>query len=138
MTHSVATFNLLWWSGNELATSPRYACMSLYTFNYLLCSSHIRLTTLLPTHTCLRPSPWEPWSPVHLHGYFLLSLHRCLNVTLLVRLTLMPLFKITTPRASLVAQWLRICLLMQGTRVRALVWEDPTCHGAAGPVSHNC
>ena len=39
--------------------------------------------------------------------------------------------------ASLVAQWLRICLLMQGTRVRALVWEDPTCHGAAGPVGHN-
>ena len=24
-----------------------------------------------------------------------------------------------------------------GTRVRALVWEDPTCHGATGPVSHN-
>ena len=39
--------------------------------------------------------------------------------------------------ASLVAQWLRICLLMQGTRVRALVWEDPTCCGATGPVSHN-
>ena len=39
--------------------------------------------------------------------------------------------------ASLVAQWLRICLLMQGTRVRALVWEDPTCQGATGPVSHN-
>ena len=46
-------------------------------------------------------------------------------------------YKINTYRASLVAQWLRICLLMQGTRVRALVWEDPTCHGAAGPVSHN-
>ena len=40
--------------------------------------------------------------------------------------------------ASLVAQWLRICLLMQGTRVRALVWEDPTCRGATRPVSHNC
>ena len=40
--------------------------------------------------------------------------------------------------ASLVAQWLRIHLPMQGTRVRALVWEDPTCRGAAGPVSHNC
>ena len=39
--------------------------------------------------------------------------------------------------ASLVAQWLRVCLLMRGTRVRALVWEDPTCRGAAGPVSHN-
>ena len=40
--------------------------------------------------------------------------------------------------ASLVAQWLRVCLPMQGTRVRALVWEDPTCHGATRPVSHNC
>ena len=40
-------------------------------------------------------------------------------------------------RASLVAQWLRICLPMQGTRVHALVWEDSTCRGAAGPVSHN-
>ena len=40
-------------------------------------------------------------------------------------------------RASLVAQWLRICLLMQGTRVQALVWEDPTCRRAAGPLSHN-
>ena len=38
--------------------------------------------------------------------------------------------------ASLVAQWLRICLPMQGTRVRALVWEDPTCRGATRPVSH--
>ena len=40
--------------------------------------------------------------------------------------------------ASLVVQWLRICLPMQGTRVRALVWEDPTCRGATRPVSHNC
>ena len=39
--------------------------------------------------------------------------------------------------ASLVAQWLRICLPVQGTRVQALVWEDPTCHGATRPVSHN-
>ena len=41
------------------------------------------------------------------------------------------------PGASLVVQWLRIRLPMQGTRVRALVWEDPTYRGAAGPVSHN-
>ena len=39
--------------------------------------------------------------------------------------------------ASLVAQWLRIHLLMQGTRVWALVQEDPTCRGATKPVSHN-
>ena len=42
-----------------------------------------------------------------------------------------------TPGASLVAQWLRICLPMQGTWVRALVWEDPTYRRATGPVSHN-
>ena len=47
------------------------------------------------------------------------------------------LIKLTILWASLVAQWLRICLPMQGTRVRALVWEDPTCRGATGPVSHN-
>ena len=41
------------------------------------------------------------------------------------------------PRASLVAQWLRIHLPMQGTRVRALVQEDPTCRGATKPVHHN-
>ena len=39
--------------------------------------------------------------------------------------------------ASLVAQWLRIWLPMQGTWVRALVWEDPACRGATRPVSHN-
>ena len=39
--------------------------------------------------------------------------------------------------ASLVAQWLRIRLPMQGTRVQALVREDPTCRGATRPVSHN-
>ena len=39
--------------------------------------------------------------------------------------------------ASLVAQWLRIRLPMQGAWVRALVQEDPTCHGATKPVHHN-
>ena len=44
----------------------------------------------------------------------------------------------TTMRgASLVVQWLRIRLPMQGTRVRALVQEDPTCHRATKPVCHN-
>ena len=52
------------------------------------------------------------------------------NITLLSRYTGIG--------ASLVAQWLRICLPMQGTWVRALVWEDPTCRGATKPVRHNC
>ena len=38
---------------------------------------------------------------------------------------------------SLLAQWLGIRLPMQGTRVQALVREDPTCHGATKPVRHN-
>ena len=38
---------------------------------------------------------------------------------------------------SLVAQWLRICLPMQGTRVRALVREDPTCLRENKPKRHN-
>ena len=40
-------------------------------------------------------------------------------------------------RTSVVAQWLRIHLPMQGTRIRALLWEDPTCCGATKPVRHN-
>ena len=39
---------------------------------------------------------------------------------------------------SLVAQWLRIHLPMQGTQVWSLVWEDPTCCRATKPVRHNC
>ena len=27
---------------------------------------------------------------------------------------------------------------MQGRGVQSLVWEDPTCHGADKPVSHDC
>ena len=37
----------------------------------------------------------------------------------------------------LVAQWLRICLPMQGTRVEPWSWEDPTCRGATKPMCHN-
>ena len=40
-------------------------------------------------------------------------------------------------RASLVVQWLRIHLPMQGTRVRALVREDSTCRGATKPMHHS-
>ena len=31
---------------------------------------------------------------------------------------------------------LRVLLPTQGTWVRSLVQEDPTCHGATGPVGH--
>ena len=47
-------------------------------------------------------------------------------------------FKKLFSRASLVAQWLGVRLPMQGTWVRVPIREDPTCRGAARPVSHNC
>jgi len=34
--------------------------------------------------------------------------------------------KIRRSGTSMVVQWLRICLLMQGIQVQSLVWEDPT------------
>ena len=44
--------------------------------------------------------------------------------------------KIPHSGTSLVAQWLRIRLPMQGTRVQALVQEDPTCRAATKPSRH--
>ena len=38
---------------------------------------------------------------------------------------------------SLVTQWMRICLLLQGTWVQSLVQEDPTSSGATKPTHHN-
>ena len=43
----------------------------------------------------------------------------------------------TKQSTSLVAQWLRIRLPMQGTWVQLLVREDPTCRRATKPVGHN-
>ena len=37
--------------------------------------------------------------------------------------------------ASLVTQWLRIHLPTQGTQVRPLAREDPTCRGATKPTT---
>ena len=47
-------------------------------------------------------------------------------------------FKNSTSGTFLVVQWLRVHLPMQGTWVRALVREDPTCRGATKPVCHSC
>ena len=48
-------------------------------------------------------------------------------------------YDIRIPRggASLVVQWLRICLAIHGTQVRSLVQEDPTSLGVAQPVNHS-
>ena len=38
---------------------------------------------------------------------------------------------------SLVVQWMRIHLPIQGTQVQSLVQEDSTCHGATKAMCHN-
>ena len=38
---------------------------------------------------------------------------------------------------TLLVQWLRICLPMQGTQVWSLLWEDLTCLWVTKPVFHN-
>ena len=53
-----------------------------------------------------------------------------------------PIFFLTNhlrngPRISLVVQWLRICLSMQGTQVQCLIWENPTWFGATKLMSCN-
>ena len=42
----------------------------------------------------------------------------------------------TYSRASLMVQWLRICLPMQGTLVQSLVQEGSMCHGATNHGHH--
>ena len=39
--------------------------------------------------------------------------------------------------ASLVVQWIRICLPVQETRVQSLIWKDSTWLGATEPMGHN-
>jgi len=48
-----------------------------------------------------------------------------------------PQLKNNNNGTSLVVQWIKICLPMQGTRVRSLVQEDSTCRGATKPMYHN-
>ena len=46
-------------------------------------------------------------------------------------------YKVRQEGSSLVVQWLRICLPMQGTLVRSLLWEDPTCCRATKSMYHS-
>ena len=66
-----------------------------------------------------------------------LSIHHSLNIYLYIHTQISTHLKYNRTGTSLVAQWLRICLPMQGTRVQALVQEDPTCRRATKPVSHS-
>ena len=49
----------------------------------------------------------------------------------------LPCSEVCHSGTSVVVQWVGIHLPMQGTRVRALVQEDPTCRRANKPVHHD-
>ena len=51
--------------------------------------------------------------------------------------TNLPKVKETVVQTSLVIQWLRICLPVQGTWIQSLAQEDSTCLGATKPMCHN-
>ena len=95
-----------------------------------------------PTKPCFslcKLFPRLPWRlPARPSGFSLHSPSAESSLTPPPNLDQFPHFKNINLGASLVAQWLRIRLPTQGTRVRALVREDPTCHGATSPVRHNC
>ena len=55
----------------------------------------------------------------------------------LIRYLALIVFKKYRDRTSLMVQWLRIHLSMQGTQVQSLIREDPICYGATEPVP-NC
>ena len=142
--------HLLWWKVfsnicpfKKLGHFPSYytvlrilyiLCIEFF-IRYIICKYFLPVTTdskLIYTLRCVLTT-FLSWS--FKNSVFLLLIHSLSLFRVSIRQYNV---KIPTDRASLVAQWLRICLPMQGTRVRALVWEDPTCHGAAGPMSRNC
>ena len=55
------------------------------------------------------------------------------NERLPIKCSLVLLLKRELSRTSLVVQWIKIHLPIQGTWVGSLVQEDPTCHGATKP-----
>ena len=75
------------------------------------------------------------WCLIHKNRYLRLTV---LFINNLLLQTLKFCLKKKSNWTSLMAQWLRIRLPMQGTWVWALVWEDPTCCGATKPVCHSC
>ena len=101
---------LEYWGGLALSHSHVFI---LYFFSHQICIEQLLLPKKAPGYKHKEYSPCHTWVPLINWG----------------------ISKIQSG-ASLVAQWLRVCLPMQGTRVRALVWEDPTCRGATKPVSH--
>ena len=122
-THHIADCSRIWHSANLLT----FSCFPLGYFHLIIVFSKV---TLKIEH-------------IRVNNIIILKIQATLNFIFsfcLFKHNLV-LLKSTYPKpcleAFLVVQWLRIHLPMQGTRVRALVQEDPTCCRATKPVHHN-
>ena len=97
----------------ELPSSHQYGSSNIPTFGYTAANAAIAFSFILPCFIKIRGRvvgrKFHPFRTV----------------------------KSKPTGTSLVTQWLRILLPMQGTWVRALVWEDPTCRGATKPLGRN-
>ena len=114
----------------------------------LICMAAVRLSVELHCFSSLGPFQWASSELITLHsilrgrewklqGLQLLQCHLCCILLVKASCKFSPDLRNVDIGASLVVQWLRICLPVQGTRVQALVQEDPTCCGTTKPLCHN-
>ena len=123
------TFRYIWWTGSRklgIDNVPSLPCLPKTWSNHIHCQAGCSLGLFLwrsqPRIDFNKIQCWEQPCIV----YFLSNIHA------------FSIGQSPYNRGSCGwVQWLRISLPMQGTRVQALVQEDPTCRGATKPVSHN-
>ena len=126
--------NTCTWAQNDTSEQPGKGWLTISLLHnsallFRLCfsnpeNSHSfckRLGALWDVRSCWKWSlGWHP-------GPFLYAQHsQCLSLSLSL--------SHTHTQTSLVFQWLRVHLPIQGTQVHFLLWEDSTCHVATRPM----
>ena len=143
-THIFCFHNIYNLDNFHNAPHPPYTCMHyIYSVH-----THIPTANMQPAHTSsqqncsiilakrvssiyiIKKINVFIWLPAHV-------LHDVSFLSVVLGPRLPNFLKKWAGRASLLAQWLRICLPMQETWVRSLIQEDPIGHEATAPVCHN-
>ena len=108
-----------------------------YLFLFILFFFSCSVTVISIALSSSSPICSEPDSLLWIPSSVFFHFHYCIFHLWFVVLFSNSLLKRLTSWPSLVVQWLRVHLAVQGTSVQFLVWEDPTCCGATEPVFHN-
>ena len=98
-----------------------YTCTHIYSLKIGSCGNTLLKITLSP-YFSLNDRSWHTVILVYISRSFFMVTFSCIKIT---------------PQGFPGGAVVENLPANAGTRVRALVWEDPTCRGAAGPVSHN-